>query len=156
VTVVSVTKAVVEIDGKINLSYTHIMFFRSMSPAQDGLPVVGRSGRALGVRVPEDVRPDAEGRVHPGHGGMSFAPRSMWHLPHHRRPRPMGRGSSGPAIDRVFALARAVVSSTDLVVRLDPHRPDKHAFIEPSKAVPLPSYEAMLASTRPDWQQVWP
>jgi hypothetical protein len=143
-------------DAALMFAYTVDMFFRGMTPADDGLPVVARSARALGVRVPEDVRLDAESRVLPGRGGMSVAPGSMWNLPNHRRPRGMWRGSTGPADDHVFSLAAVCVSSAGLSARLDPQRPLKHAFIEPRSAVELSLYEAMLASSRPDWQQEWP
>jgi len=132
------------------------MFFRGMTPADDGLPVVAPGARALGVRVPEDVQPDAEGRVLPGRGGMSVAPGSMWNLPNHRRPRGMWRGSTGPAGDHVFSLAHALVSSAGLSARPDPQRPLKHAFMEPRFAVQLSAFEAMIASTRSGWHQEWP
>src|SRR2546430_2606362 len=77
-------------------------YFRTMTRADDGLPVVGRSARSLGVRVPEDIQPDAAGRVVPGQGGMSVAPGSFWNLPNHRRPRGLGRGSTGPCGFRKF------------------------------------------------------
>ena len=137
-------------------AYTSDMFFRGMTPAADGLPVVARHARALGVRVPEDVRLDAESRILPGCGGLSVAPESMWNLPNHRRPRGMWRGSTGPAADRVFSVSPACLASAGLLVRPDPHQPLKHAFVEPHRAVDLSSYEAMLASTRPDWRQEWP
>jgi len=137
-------------------TYTVDMFFRGMTPAADGLPVVARNARSLGVRVPEDVRPDADNRVLPGAGGLSVAPGSMWNLPNHRRPRGLARGSTGPADDRVFSLSLMCVSIAGLSVRHDPVRPFKHAFIEPLSELPLPTYEAMLAGTRPDWRQEWP
>jgi hypothetical protein len=129
------------------------VLFRGMTPADDGMPTVGRSGRSLGVRVPLDIQIDSEGRVYPATGGMSVAPDSMWHLPHHRRPRGMGRGSTGPAIDWVFSLSQV---SNDLTVRPDPDRPTKHAFIEPAEIVPLETYETSIARTRPDWRRAWP
>lgn len=130
--------------------------FRVMTPFGDGLPLTGRSGRALGVRPDADVRIDAEGRVLPGCGGMSVAPQSMWNLPHHRRPRGMGRGSTGPQSDAVFSLETRVVLAVGLLVRPDPSRPEKHAFVEPPAAMELSSYEGRLTSTRRDWRRVWP
>jgi hypothetical protein len=33
------------------------MYFRAMTPADDRLPVVGRSARQLGVGIPQDINP---------------------------------------------------------------------------------------------------
>jgi hypothetical protein len=132
------------------------MLFRAMTPSDDGLPLVAHSGRALGVRPHTDIKLDAEGRVLPGCGGMSVAPWSMWNVPHHRRPCGMGRGSTGPQADLLFSLASQSVSTVGLVVRPDPSRPAKHAFVEPPVAMELSSYETRLGSTRADWRQVWP
>src|SRR5579859_3366185 len=53
-------------------------------------PMVGRGAVLLGVRVGssenDDVSPDGEGYVHPGHGGMSVSP-NVEILPPHRLPR---------------------------------------------------------------------
>jgi len=129
-----------------------------MTPEADGLPMVARSARALGVRVNvafQDVQPDQEGRIAPGTGGMS-APLSEWNLPNHRRPFGMGRGSTGPREDHVFAVEEDSVGRAALVVRSDPSRPTKHAFVEPAELVELPLYEMNLASTRGNWVRVWP
>src|SRR3972149_2014609 len=71
------------------------MFFRAMTPDVDGLPMRGRSARALGVRAPHDVSPHAPGYVNPGTGGLSVAPDSQWHVAHHRRPRGLGAAAGG-------------------------------------------------------------
>lgn len=129
--------------------------FRVMTPAPDGLPVVGRSARTLGVRIPVDIAPDAQGLVHPGTGGMSVAP-DLWSLPNHRRPRAMGRGSSGPSVDRVFATDQSTFAAADLHVRPDPEAPALHLFVEPRSCVSIAGYEANLESTRAQWVQAWP
>ncbi len=85
-----------------------------------------------------------------------MSPGSMWNLPNHRRPRSMGRGSTGPAGDRVFAVEGACVDAPPLATRPDPARPEKHAFVEPSEPIPLDGFEAALAATRPHWRPVWP
>lgn len=125
-----------------------------MTPDADQLPTVGRSARALGVRVPGDVRPQADGRVAPGDGGMSVSPGTMWNLPHHRRPIPTGRGATGPSGDVVYAISALPINT--LVVRPDPARPDKHALVEPASVMPLVEYESALTTTRPNWGRVWP
>ena len=55
--------------------------FRSMKMADDGLPVVGRSARMLGVRIDGEFIdiPVTSGRVQAGSGGMSVATcPSLW------------------------------------------------------------------------------
>ena len=131
-------------------------YFRSMTPGPDGTPEVGRSARRLGVRVPQDVQPDAAGLVQPRTGGLSVSPGSRWNLPNHRRPQPLGRGSTGPAADIVYAITELPLEGRALVARRDPRRPDKHAFVEPSAPMPLSAYESALESTRSDWRRVWP
>src|SRR3990170_302226 len=132
------------------------MYFRSMTPAIDHLPTSGRSARMLGVRVPGDVMPDGAGHVVPGTGGMSVAPDSMWNLPHHRRPRGMGRGSTGPVRDHVFSIAPAPLRDNGLVARRDPEAPVVHALIEPAETVLLEDFERSLVATRPSWSRAWP
>jgi hypothetical protein len=129
--------------------------FRTMSPAADGLPQVRRSARALGVRVPDDINP-RDGIVEPGTGGMSVAASSVWNLPHHRRPRDMLRGSTGPAHDWVFSIPTAAVVEESLAVRPDPARPGKHAFVEPARPATLAEFEEGLARTRVRWGKAWP
>ena len=131
-------------------------FFRSMAPAADELPAVGRSARMLGVRVPEDIQPDAEGNVRPGIGGLSVAPASIWNLPTHRRPRGMKHGSTGKPADRVYAVSGDALAGHRLGARPDPHAPARHAFIEPTTVMPLTTYEDAVAATRPVWRQAWP
>ncbi len=131
-------------------------FFRAMMPDKNGLPVLKRSARGLGVRSPEDVLPDALGNISPGTGGMSVAPSSVWSLPHHRRPQGMGRGSTGPSSDRVFGILEGKIREVSLTARPDPVCPHKHAFVEPATVVPLLAYEAALARTQQSWSKVWP
>jgi hypothetical protein len=132
------------------------MYFRSMTPAPDGLPAIGRSARMLGVRVPQDVSPDAAGYVLPETGGMSVAPESLWNLPHHRRPRGMGRGSTGPIMDHVFSVGPESLHDNDLTARRDPKAPAIHAWIEPARKALLEHFERSLAATRSSWTRAWP
>ena len=127
-----------------------------MTPDVDGLPTGGRSARKLGVRVPGDVMPDAAGYVIPGTGGMSVAPDSLWNLPHHRRPRGMGRGSTGPVQDQVFSIASVPLRDNGLVARRDPKAPVVHALVEPMQKVFLEEFEHAIVATRPSWRRVWP
>ncbi len=132
------------------------LFYRAMMPGNDGFPMIGKSSRMLGVRVPQDIAPDAEGLVRPGAGGMSVAPGSEWNVPNHRRPRGMKRGSSGNSGDRMYALSDDSIPVDKLNVRPDPGFPETHAFFEPAASVKLQQYEADLADTREDWRQIWP
>ena len=40
-----------------------------------------------------------------------------------------------------------------LQFRADPVKPDRHAFIEPAKPMPLDSYQAALCGTAPRWMR---
>ena len=130
------------------------MWFRTMTPDADQLPIIGRSSRALGVRVPGDVNPQADGRIAPGGGGMSVSSGTLWNLPHHRRPRPLGRGSTGPPGDIVYVLSALLTPV--LAVRPDPVRPDKHALVEPAELMRLRDSESALSATRPRWERARP
>lgn len=132
------------------------VFFRVMTPEPDGLPRCGRTGRCLGVRIPGDIRPDPEGFVLPRSGGMSVAPGSPWNLPHHRRPRTMGRGSTGPKLDRVYSIHRVKLVEQELDPVPDSRLPTVHALVGPVRRVPLAGFERSLQATRPQWDQAWP
>ena len=128
-----------------------------MTPDADDLPVVGSSARSLGVRVPDDIRPDGAGQVLPRSGGVSVSPGSMWNLPAFRRPRGMKRGSTGPISDWVYSSSlRSLAGAGSLTVRLDPDRPEEHAFVEPAYAMPVEAYVMAIGATRPHWQRAWP
>jgi hypothetical protein len=48
--------------------------YRVMVVDAAGRPICGDGDNMLGARVPIDIRPDAEGMVGPGRGGMSVSP----------------------------------------------------------------------------------
>jgi hypothetical protein len=125
-----------------------------MTPADDGGPVIAPTARGLGARVPEDISPDAAGEVSPGTGGMSVSPGSVWNLPGHRRPRTMGRGSTGHAFDAVYVTTPQALIPYTLSVREDPASPATHAFVEPASRRPLASYQQGLGDSRPAWRKV--
>jgi hypothetical protein len=127
-----------------------------MTPASDSPPLEGPTHRTLGIVVPEDVRPDAGGCVHWGGGGVSVAPCMLWKLPNHRRPRDMGRGSTGKNTDHVFSLSLESVRNVELATRADPDRVTKHALVEPDGSMLLDDYRAAIARTRIEWKRVWP
>jgi hypothetical protein len=104
--------------------------------------------------VPEDIAPDAAGMVEPGTGGISVSPMSVWNLPAHRRPRTMGRGSTGHANDAVFETAPSALVLYGLDARADPAAPTTHAFIEPATRCVLAGYQQRLGASRPTWRRV--
>lgn len=129
--------------------------FRAMTPDEDGKPKVGPSARELGVRRDNDITPSPEGIVEPGTGGMSVSTGNMWSIPPHRRPRPMGNGSSGPPVDVVYRAQVEAICQMRLQVRED--LPEiHHALVEPSVAMQYLEFVNLLECTRNDWDKVWP
>ncbi len=123
--------------------------FRAVKPHPDGYPLVGRSGRTLGVRVDGSYRdlPVAEdGRVAPETGGMSLALGKPGNLPKHRLPRSLG----GEGRDPVFRMFAVFLPETLLL------RPDRypHAYIEPRRLCSLLQFESALNDTRNHWRRV--
>jgi hypothetical protein len=113
--------------------------------ADGASPLVERSARALGVRVPTDISPDPEGNVHPMSGGMSVAPDDAMFLPQHRRPDELG--GTGP--DPVWQLEDAKLLP-GLSFREDY---STHGLIEPAQTMQLSSYEVSLAATQQAWER---
>lgn len=123
--------------------------FRSMKEDADGLPMVGPSGRMLGVRPGSAATPDvlasqANDTVLPNHGGMSVAPDDPMHLLKHRRPPSLG----GIGQDPVWYIEVA-----DLPVDLQ-FRQDRltHGVIEPAQTMTLAEFEMALEATRSQWK----
>ena len=117
--------------------------FRAMKQDSDRYPVVGRSGRTLGVRVDGACRdlPVAEdGTVAPETGGMSVALEKPGNLPKHRLPRSLG----GEGRDPVFRMFAVFLPEALLL------RPDRypHAYIEPKRRCPLLEFDSALNATR--------
>ena len=102
----------------------------------------------LGARVQIDVKPDREGMVAPGTGGMSVTPNSPAGLPPHLRPISLGGQTSLP----VFW-----ISSTRLggLLAFQPalKHPDRHGFVEPAMAMKLDAYQDALCDTKPAWAE---
>ena len=129
-------------------------YFRAMTPTEHGLPTVGPNKRRLGA-LPSETD-SVDGTFGPGTGGMSVSPGSPWHIPHHRRPRGMGRGATGPTQDWVFGIESDRLDDATLTARPDPRNPRKHAFVEPLTIVMYLEYYAALASTQTEWRRFWP
>lgn len=125
--------------------------YRAMTADADGLPVVGRSARWLGIRTPAEVRSghpdvpetDPAAIINPGVGGMSVAPDDPAGLSPFRRPPALG----GTGKDPVWEIDTAALGP-DLQFRQD--KPT-HGLIEPARPMTLAEFEAALATTRPRW-----
>ena len=123
--------------------------FRAMKEHKNGYPVVGRSGRTLGVRIEGPIRdiPVAEdGTVDPATGGMSVALDQARNLPKPRLPRSLG----GEGRDPVFRMSSEELGPT-LLVRPDRH---PHACVEPRGRCLLTQFESALTATSPCWSKV--
>lgn len=125
------------------------------------------SACGLGIRpgdgTNDDIPVDQQGVVYPKTGGMSVSP-SLELIPPHRLPRRL----RDKYPDR-FARATASNSyycwwmgeggfgaepiAAGLAFRPDPDMPDRHGFIEPDRAMPLPEYVRALEATRDLWQR---
>lgn len=67
----------------------------------------------------------------------------------------MGRGSTGPITDHVYAIGSELTAG-DLLTRADPENPDRHVFVEPRRSMATETYEIAIAKTRPHWRKAWP
>jgi hypothetical protein len=140
------------VKGKLNKWYEeHPEFqpqtlYRSMKEDENGLPTLGESGRALGVRGVDDIPIDADGLVHPGTGGMSVSPNNPMNLPEWRRPS----GFGGTGKDPVWGLNSDDLG-TNLSYRPDPENPIAHGFVEPAFSMTYDQYLESLWNTLTSW-----
>lgn len=127
-----------------------------------GKPVLGESASALGVRVPRDIDPDANGVVSPGNNGMSVTPSvaALNRMPARMVPirlRPLVPGAAGN--DNLFAwsmgqgewAANEEPVAPGLQLRPDP-TDNQHGFVEPDVSMPLDEYRAAIEATQNLWQ----
>lgn len=133
------------------------LIYRAMQASESG-PETGSSKKMLGAKAGtergDDIAPTPDGRVFPETGGMSVAP-SWRDLPAYRIPRrlkhlfPAATGKNemecwcmgiGPFEDAAV--------STDLNLRVDS---GSHGVVEPSREMPLPTYQDALAQTQNQW-----
>ena len=128
--------------------------FRVMIKEPDGLPTVSQT--SLGVRPGVDVDLDAQNNVLVNGKGMSVAPNwrdiNVNRIPKRLRPILPGAGGSnntfcfrtgnGAFMQGVFANG----------LTLEPDSAT-HGNVAPAQVVPLATYEADIAATRPDWQE---
>lgn len=117
-------------------------------------PLVDRSAKGLGVRVPGDVEPDHENMVHPGGGGMSVAP--CWQmLPTHRIPkrlRAIARDAAGSDNLRCWRYGEGNFVNGAFADRLQLSLTSPtHANVEPFERMPLETFDQALRATRENW-----
>ena len=130
------------------------LIFRAMT-VDGGRPRVGPSARMLGVRVPDDISPDATGVVRPGTGGMSVAP--AWRdLPAHRIParlRHLAPDARGKNEDACWRMGQGPFQAGPLSpdLHLLPDRPG-HGVVEPARSMGLDEFQRALAATRDEWE----
>lgn len=116
--------------------------------------MVGSHKRKLGA-LPDETN-SIDGGFGPTTGGMSVSPGTYWNVPHHRRPRDMGGGSTGPSGDCIFAITVPQLSIQRLMVRRDPRNPEVHAYVESMIERTHQEYSEALALTRGSWRVAWP
>ena len=125
-----------------------MIFYRSMTAAPDGLPTVGPSARQLGLRRDVDVTCDIADVVLAG--GLSVAPETPWNLPPHRRPRRLGRASTGPDRDVVFEIGDGDLTRAQLATTRDAV---DHALVRGDAACQFDELVRRIERTRPSWTQ---
>lgn len=139
------------------------LVWRGMRMA-DGQPEVGPGKQLLGVVVgdgPNDDIAAEDGTGRPDTGGMSVSP-AVERLPAHRLPRRLKAkypyrfpGASGSDRLHCWSMGEgdfvAGPFAAGLVLRLDPAKPDVHAFVEPETTMLADEYQAAIAATRGSW-----
>lgn len=136
-----------------------------MMTADDGRPTVADSAEGLGVRVPADVKPDPQDRVHPSGEqlrGMSVAPEPADLPPHRIPPKWLGvagiREAKGRKDLEIWRMGAGPFESAPVAERLilTPDAPRNgrvsHGVVEPDRTMLLREYRAALASTRDEWR----
>lgn len=112
----------------------------------DGKPVIGDSARKLGVRNPDDIKPNHIGVVDSGFHGMSVAPLPAENLPKHRRPNEFG----GTGRDPIFGIETVHLGSFNLKYVQDPMNLG-HGFIAPLEEMSYTQYVQNVYDTRDLW-----
>ena len=130
--------------------------YRAMTADSDGLPLVRRSARSLGVRTPADIAPGVEPDVlvgapdevlRPDQGGMSAAPNDPANLPRNRRPPQVDGGIGKDPVWEIDA------KDLGLALRYNQDKPT-HGTVEPAESMTFAQYEAALLATREKWSRV--
>jgi hypothetical protein len=130
------------------------LVFRVMRQEPDGLPTVKQT--SLGVRAGVDVDLDAQNNVLANGKGMSVAPNwrniNRNRIPKRLRPIVPGAGGSNNTFCFRMGNGSFVRGAFANALTLEPDSAT-HGNIAPAQAVPVATYEADIAATRPDWQE---
>ena len=128
--------------------------FRVMKKESDGLPKVGPAD--LGVR-PSDVDVDAQNNILVNGKGMSVAPEwqdiNINRIPKRLRLLMPGAGGANSSFCFCFGTGPFSQGPFANALTLEPDLAT-HGNVAPELSVPLATYEADLAATRPDWEVV--
>jgi hypothetical protein len=124
-----------------------VQLFRTFVTDDKNRPKVGTGNFMLGARVPIDIKPDREGMVGPGKGGMSVTPNDPAGLPPHLRPMSL---SGGQSTLPVFSIAASELGE-NLEFQLAKKHPERHGFVEPSMVMKIDAYQDALAATVAQW-----
>jgi hypothetical protein len=128
---------------------------RSMIADEDGLPMLGKTGRYLCCRSSgkfRDLDIGEDGTVGPGDGGVSVSPPPVHNLHPSKRP-PTSEHPDGYGEDPIFELETEELPG-ELEYRADPKDPDRHGFIEASRRMPFEEYQRAIQATRTLWRHV--
>jgi hypothetical protein len=130
------------------------VLFRLMKKCRDGKPKCGARFGHLGVRVPPvqpggkvDIRPDPQGNVQPGVGGISVIPDNPELIPVSLR----APESGGTSLQPLFSL-KIEALGPDLSYRPDSRNPQEHGYVEPARSMPIADYQKGLCDTRLSWE----
>jgi hypothetical protein len=125
-----------------------------MRKEPDDLPTVSQT--SLGVRPGVDVDLDAQNKVLVNGKGMSVAPTwrdiNVNRIPKRLRPIVPGAGGSNNTFCFRTGNGAFVQGAFANGLTLEPDSAT-HGNVAPAQVVPLASYEADIAATRPDWQE---
>ena len=129
--------------------------FRTMR-SDGGRPLVGSTGRSLGVRPIKDIPVDGKGNVRPDTGGMSVASSwrdlSPWRIP--ERLVAIAPNACGSNLDSCWRLGTGAFVAAELPPHHLYFRPDTltHGTVEPALRMSLEEYQRNLAATRDEWE----
>lgn len=125
-----------------------------MRKEPDGLPAVSQT--SLGIRPGVDVDLDAQNNVLVNGKGMSVAPNwrdiNVNRIPKRLRPIVPGAGGSNNTFCFRTGNGAFVQGAFANGLTLEPDSAT-HGNVAPAQVVPLATYEADIAATRPDWQE---